>query len=241
MKIRPAAALAAAAVLVALPRYMIAQRFADGQVAPTGPVWSALVDGSAAAWALLEALTLAYVQTIYGATRNPNLKRWSYVVIACIALVSAPTIVAVSAGLTLTELLGVASPWHWLWSATLTGSYALIVTSAFAADAAARPVDALIDALDARQPPQAIAAQQVTVNVSREAPPEATGARSSPVERVSQLSAPTKRTAAQTEQAIAAALAAGMTTSPAIAAQIGKSTAWVKRSNAWRAFREAAK
>ena len=243
MKIRPAAALAASAVLVAMPRYLIAQRFADGQPAPAGPEWQTLVDLSAVAWAILEALTLAYIQTVYGKTKTPALRRWSLIVTGCIASVSAPTIVAVSSGLSLTSLLGVATPLHVLWATFLTASYALIVLAAFAADSAdsMREVGALVDALDAQRQPQAIAAQQVTVNVAQVAPPEATASDSRPVAAVSRLPSPAKRPSALVEQAVAAQLAAGLTTSPAIAVEIGKSSALVKQTAAWRAFREAAK
>ena len=174
MKIRPAAALAASAVLVAMPRYLIAQRFADGQPAPAGPEWQTLVDLSAVAWAILEALTLAYIQTVYGKTKTPALRRWSLIVTGCIAVVSAPTIVAVSSGLSLTALLGIATPLHVLWATFLTASYALIVLAAFAADSAdsMREVGALVDALDAQRQPQAVAAQQVTVNVGAATSPQ---------------------------------------------------------------------
>ena len=245
MKIRPAAALAGAAVIVAMPRYLIAQRFADGQPAPAGAEWQTLVDVSAVAWAILEALTLAYIQTVYGQTKTPSLRRWSVIVTGCIATVSAPTIVAVSAGLTLTGLLGIATPLHVLWSAFLTASYALIVLAAFAADSAgaeqARRVDALVDALDAAQrQPQAVAAVQVNVNTAPNTSPEPQGSDSRPVAVATRLPAPKKPSAA-TEQAVGAALAAGLTTSPAIAAEIGKSPALVKRTEAWHRFREAAK
>lgn len=244
MKIRPAAALAAAAVIVAMPRYLIAQRFADGQPAPAGPEWQTLVDLSAVAWAILEALTLAYIQTVYGQTKTPALRRWSLIVTGCIAIVSAPTIVAVSAGLSLTALLGVATPLHVLWSTFLTASYALIVLAAFAADSAgaeqAKRVDALIDELDAAQErPQAVAAVQVNVNTAQNTPSDAQAGDSRPVAAVSRLPAP-KMPSRATEQAVAAALAAGLTTSPAIAAEIGKSPALVKRTQAWHKFREGA-
>lgn len=242
LKIRPAAALAAAAVIVAMPRYLIAQRFADGQPAPAGAEWQTLVDLSAVAWAILEALTLAYIQTVYGQTKTPTLRRWSLIVTGCIAIVSAPTIVAVSAGLSLTALLGIATPLHVLWSTFLTASYALIVLAAFAADSAsaerARRVDELIDSLDAAgERPQAIAAAQVTVNVGQNAAPEPQGSDSSPVAAAARLPAPKKPSAA-TEQAVAAAIAAGKATSPAIAAEIGKSPALVKRTDAWHKFRQ---
>ena len=242
MKIRPAAALAGAAVIVAMPRYLIAQRFADGQPAPAGAEWQTLVDLSAVAWAILEALTLAYIQTVYGKTKTPALRRWSLIVTGCIAIVSAPTIVAVSAGLSLVALLGVATPLHVLWSTFLTASYAMIVLAAFAADSAdsMREVGALVDAIDAQRQPQAVAAAQVTVNVAQVAPPNAQGSDSRPVAAVSRLPTP-KMPSQATEQAVGAALAAGLTTSPAIAAEIGKSPALVKRTEAWHRFREAAK
>ena len=99
---------------------------------------------------------------------------------------------------------------------------------------------ALIDALDAQRQPQAIAAQQVTVNVAQVAPPEATGSDSRGVGRVLRLTAH-KRPSQATESAVSAAIQAGMTTSPAIAAEIGKSAALVKQTESWRKFREAAK
>lgn len=242
MKIRPAAALAASAVLVAMPRYLIAQRFADGQPAPAGPEWQTLVDLSAVAWAILEALTLAYIQTVYGKTKTPALRRWSLIVTGCIAVVSAPTIVAVSSGLSLTALLGVATPLHVLWATFLTASYALIVLAAFAADSAdsMREVGALVDALDAQRQPQAVAAQQVTVNVGQNAPPDAQGSDSRGVGRVLRLTAH-KRPSQATEAAVQAAIESGCLTSPAIAVEIQKSAALVKQTNAWRKFREAAK
>lgn len=242
MKIRTGAVLAAAAVLVALPRHLVAQLHQAGYPSPSGPIWPVVVIGSAAAWAALEAGTMFYLWNAYGQSRRRHLLWLMGAILGAIALTNAPSLVADSAGLTLTELVGIASPAHWLWAIASIASTLLVVIAAGAADAATAEAGtaALIDALDAQRQPQAVAAVQVNVNTAQNTPPDAQGSDSRPVAAVSRLPAP-KMPSQATEQAVAAALAAGLTTSPAIAAEIGKSPALVKRTEAWHRFREAAK
>jgi hypothetical protein len=242
MKIRTGAVLAAAAVAVAFPRHLVAQLHQAGYGTPTGAAWPVLIVASAAAWAALEALTMFYLWNAYGQSRRRHLLWLMGAILGAIALTNAPSLVADSAGLTLTGLVGIASAAHWLWAVASIASTLLVVIAAGAADAATTEAGtaALIDALDAQRQPQAIAAQQVTVNVSRESPPDAMAGpprRETAPLRISGH----KKPSAATESAVSAAIQAGMTTSPAIAAEIGKSSALVKQTAAWRKFREAAK
>lgn len=239
MKIRTGAVLAAAAVAVAFPRHLVAQLHQAGYGTPTGAAWPVLIVASAAAWAALEALTMFYLWNAYGQSRRRHLLWLMGAILGAIALTNAPSLVADSAGLTLTGLVGIASAAHWLWAVASIASTLLVVIAAGAADAATTEAGtaALIDAIDAQRQPQAVAAQQVTVNVAQVAPPEATGSDSRGVGRVLRLTAH-KRPSAQTESAVSAAIQAGMTTSPAIAAEIGKSAALVKQTESWRKFRE---
>lgn len=219
---RIGSALAAAAVVVALPRHLVAQLHQAGYPAPSGPVWPVVVIGSAIAWAALEAGTMFYLWHAYTVTRRRHLLALMFTILAAIAATNAPSLVADSAGLTLTGLVGVASIAHWLWSVASIAATLLVVVAAGAADAASMAVnqriDALVDAIDAQQsPPQAVAAQQVTVNVSRESDaPKVRGRESA------------------TERAVAFALSAGATSSSEIAAKIGVSSPAVRMTSAWR-------
>lgn len=229
---RIGSALAAAAVVVALPRHLVAQLHQAGYPAPTGPVWPVVVIGSAIAWAALEAGTMFYLWHAYTVTRRRHLLALMFTILAAIAATNAPSLVADSAGLTLTGLVGVASIAHWLWSVASIAATLLVVVAAGAADAASMAVnqriDALVDAIDARQTPaqavqpvpitvQPVAAQQVTVNVSRESDaPKVRGRESA------------------TERAVAFALSAGATSSSEIAAKIGVSSPAVRMTSAWR-------
>lgn len=239
MKLRTGAILAAAAVAVAFPRHLVAQLHQAGYGTPTGVAWPVLIVASAAAWAALEALTMFYLWNAYGQSRRRHLLWLMGAILGAIALTNAPSLVADSAGLTLTGLVGIASPAHWLWAVASIASTLLVVIAAGAADAATTEAGtaALIDALDAQRQPQAVAAVQVNVNTAQNTPPDAQGSDSRPVAAVSRLPAP-KMPSAQTEAAVVAALAAGLTTSPAIAAEIGKSPALVKRTEAWHKFRQ---
>lgn len=235
-RIRLGPVLAAAAVVVALPRYLIAQRFADGQAAPSGPEWLTLIDASAVAWALLEALTLAYVArsvaTASGGTRNALL-RWSWLIVAACSVVAAPVIVAVGSRQSLTDLLSAASIGHWAWAIVLTASYGLVVMAAFAADAATEQAQIAerVDALDIRraEPVQAVAAQQVTVNVAQNTPPASQAGSGRGVECHMAIAGQMS-----TERAVEAALRERPQSSALIAAGIGVSSAAVRRTAAWR-------
>lgn len=235
---RIGSALAAAAVVVALPRHLVAQLHQAGYPAPSGPVWPVVVIGSAIAWAALEAGTMFYLWHAYTATRRRHLLALMLTILAAIAATNAPSLVADSAGLTLTALVGVASIGHWLWSVASIAATLLVVVAAGAADAASIAVnvriDALVDALDARQtPPQAISAQQVTVNVSQATPPEATG---SDLARLAVQNIPQE--GSHTERAVRAALIDGAKSSNQIAGLIGVSSAAVRQTAAWRKHRK---
>lgn len=231
--------LAAAAVVVALPRHLVAARHAAGLPTPIGPDWDVVVNVSAGAWALLEALTMFYLWSAFSQTRRRHLLALMFIILASIAVTNAASLVADSAGLTLTELVGVASVGHWAWAIASIGSTLLVVVAAGSADAATieatdwrkraeEAVSALTDAVDANhaavQPAQAapimvqpVAAQQVTVNVSHETPaPKGRGRESA------------------TELAVASALSAGARSSSEIAARLGISSAAVRQLRAWR-------
>lgn len=174
MKIRTGAVLAAAAVAVAFPRHLVAQLHQAGYGTPTGAAWPVLIVASAAAWAALEALTMFYLWNAYGQSRRRHLLWLMGAILGAIALTNAPSLVADSAGLTLTGLVGIASAAHWLWAVASIASTLLVVIAAGAADAATTEAGtaALIDALDAQRQPQAVAAQQVTVNVGAATSPQ---------------------------------------------------------------------
>lgn len=231
--------LAAAAVVVALPRYLIAQRFADGQVAPSGSEWQTLVDVSAVAWACLEALTLAYIaraRSIAGGDARRELSIWSWGVVIAVSIVAAPVIVAVGSHVTLTDLLVAASISHWVWASILTASYGLVVKGAFAADSVfddrATRIDALVDALDARQEtpaaPVAAAQASVTVNVGQTTPPALQASATQGVEGHVAITEPM-----DTETRVLQALASGRRTSKQIAAELGLSDSAVRMTDAW--------
>lgn len=235
---RIGSALAAAAVVVALPRHLVAQLHQAGYPAPSGPVWPVVVIGSAIAWAALEAGTMFYLWHAYTVTRRRHLLALMFTILAAIAATNAPSLVADSAGLTLTALVGVASIAHWLWSVASIAATLLVVVAAGAADAASMAVnqriDALVDAIDARQTPaQAVAAQQVTVNVSQTTPPEATGIDSSHV------AAPLRIVAqSETDRAVERAIRDGLQTSTAISAAIGITPQAVRMTGAWKRRQE---
>lgn len=235
---RIGSALAAAAVVVALPRHLVAQLHQAGYPAPSGPVWPVVVIGSAIAWAALEAGTMFYLWHAYTVTRRRHLLALMFTILAAIAATNAPSLVADSAGLTLTGLVGVASIAHWLWSVASIAATLLVVVAAGAADAATiaanQRIDALVDAIDARQsPPQAVAAQQVTVNVSQTTPPEATGSDSGHV------AAPLRIVAqSETDRAVERAIRDGLSTSTAISAAIGITPQAVRMTGAWKRRQE---
>lgn len=152
--------LAAAAVVVALPRHLIAQLHAAGFGAPTAPAWGALIVGSAVAWAFLEAATMFAVLTAYQQSKQRRLIVFAFAILASIAMTNAPSLVADSARIGLTDLLGVASPAHWLWSVSSIAATLLVIVAAGAADAAIeeKRVADRIDELD-RQSAMAQAAR----------------------------------------------------------------------------------
>ena len=236
---RIGSALAAAAVVVALPRHLVAQLHQAGYPAPTGPVWPVVVVGSAVAWAGLEAGTMFYLWAAYTQTRRRHLLALMFTILGAIAATNAPSLVADSAGLTLTGLVGVASIAHWGWAVASIAATLLVVVAAGAADAATvavnQRIDALVDAIDARQmPAQAVAAQQVTVNVSQNTPPEAIGSDSS------HDAAPLRITAqTETDRAVERALRDGLSTSTAIGAAIGITPQAVRMTTAWKRRQEA--
>lgn len=232
--------LAAAAVVVALPRYLIAQRFADGQAAPSGSEWLTLVDASAVAWACLEALTLAYIaraRSLAAGDARQALTNWSWAVVVAVSIVAAPVIVAVGSHQTLTDLLVAASISHWAWASILTASYGLVVMGAFAADSAfdahASRIDALVDALDARQEmssvPAAAAQASMTVNVGQTTQP-ALQASAGQSDRGHVAIAGHS----EVETGVSALLVDGVRSSPEIARALGISASAVRMSDAWR-------
>lgn len=145
--------LAAAAVVVALPRHVIAALHAAGFGAPEG-AWYALIIASAAFWALLEALTVFHLWNAYSVSKRRYLTGLIGIVVLAVAVTNAPSLVADSAGLRLTQLLPVAGLWHWVWSVSSIGANLLVVLAAGAADAAIdhaeerKRIEALTDALD---------------------------------------------------------------------------------------------
>ncbi len=238
-RLRTGSALAAAAVVVALPRHLVAQLHQAGYPSPAGPVWPVVVIGSAVAWAGLEAGTMFYLWSAYSQTRRRHLLVLMFAILGAIAATNAPSLVADSAGLTLTALVGVASIAHWSWAIASIAATLLVVVAAGAADAATiatqQRIDALVDAIDAgREPVQAVAAQQVTVNVSQTSPPDATGSDSRHVESVLRTSAQS-----DTERAVEVALLDGAHTSVEIAEAVGITPGAVRQTLAWRMRRKA--
>lgn len=135
-RIRLGPILAFSAILVAMPRTLVAASHAAGLQVPSGPDWVAVVYVSAVAWAALEALTLARLSLAFTQTKRRGLFALIVLDLAVVATVYAPSLVADSAGLALVALIGVASALHIVWAVMQTMTYMLIVVSGFAADAA---------------------------------------------------------------------------------------------------------
>jgi hypothetical protein len=231
-RIRTGEALALAAILVSLPRHGVAQLHQAGMAVPSAPWWAAVVGVSAVAWGLLEALTLAHLQRAYTQTRKRGLVTLTVVILATIATVNAPSLVADSAGLTLTGLLGVASITHWVWAGASILSTLLVVVAAFAADAATAQAAtaALVDALDSRRSETAlaVAGASVTVNVGQTAAGATeSGGRLSEGGHVAIAGPQT------TETRVLEALAKGPRPSKLIAAELGLSDSAVRMTDAW--------
>lgn len=237
-RIRLGELLAFSAVLVTLPRHLVAQLHQAGMSVPAAGWWAAAIGVSSIAWAFLEALTLFHLLRAYTQTRRRHLLALMFTILAAIAATNAPSLVADSAGLTLTGLVGVASIAHWGWAVASIAATLLVVVAAGAADAATvavnQRIDALVDAIDARQmPAQAVAAQQVTVNVSQNTPPEAIGSDSS------HDAAPLRITAqTETDRAVERALRDGLSTSTAIGGAIGITPQAVRMTTAWKRRQE---
>ena len=232
-RIRTGEALALAAILVSLPRHGVAQLHQAGMAVPSAPWWAAVVGVSAVAWGLLEALTLAHLQRAYTQTRKRGLVTLTVVILATIATVNAPSLVADSAGLTLTGLLGVASITHWVWAGASILSTLLVVVAAFAADAATEQagIAERVDALDSRRESgaQALAATSVTVNVGQSAAGATeTGGRLSEGGHVA-TQGPT-----DTEIGVSALLVDGAKSSAEIARTLGVSSSAVRMTDAWK-------
>lgn len=232
-RIRTGEALALAAILVSLPRHGVAQLHQAGMAVPSAPWWAAVVGVSAVAWGLLEALTLAHLQRAYSQTRKPILVTLTVVILATIATVNAPSLVADSAGLTLTGLLGIASLPHWVWAGASILSTLLVVVAAFAADAATAQarIAERVDALDSRRSETAlaVAGASVTVNVGQSAAGATeSGGRQSEGGHVA-IAGPT-----DTEIGVSALLVDGAKSSAEIARTLGISASAVRMSDAWR-------
>ncbi len=232
-RIRTGEALALAAILVSLPRHGVAQLHQAGMAVPSAPWWAAVVGVSAVAWGLLEALTLAHLQRAYSQTRKPILVTLTVVILATIATVNAPSLVADSAGLTLTGLLGIASLPHWVWAGASILSTLLVVVAAFAADAATAQarIAERVDALDSRRSETAlaVAGASVTVNVSQNTPPEATGSDLRNAGGHVAIAGPT-----DTEIGVSALLVDGAKSSVEIARTLGVSSSAVRMTDAWK-------
>ena len=129
-------ALAGAAVLVSLARHLVASRHQAGLPAPSGPGWTTLVDLSAVAWAVLEALTLFYLWSAYSQTGRRYLVGFMVVILGLIGLTNTPPLVADAGGQTLVELLGAATPALGVWAFSAIIANGAVVLAAGAADAA---------------------------------------------------------------------------------------------------------
>lgn len=242
-RLRLGEGLALAAILVSLPRHAVAQLHQAGMAVPSAPWWAAIVGVSAVAWGLLEALTLFHLLRAYSATRKRHLIALTLAILATIATVNAPSLVADSAGLTLTGLLGVATVSHWVWATASILTTLLVVVAASAADAATvesedqrqradRLTQVLTDALDARQIPQvapvAAAQASVTVNVAQATSPALKGNARQGVDRRSAIVGHEN-----TETRVLRALRAGARTSTQIAAAVGVTPAAVRLTDSW--------
>jgi len=129
-------ALAGAAVLVSLARHLVASRHQAGLPAPSGPGWTTLVDLSAVAWAVLEALTLFYLWSAYSQTGRRYLIGFMVGILGLIGLTNTPPLVADAGGQTLVELLGAATPALGVWAFSAIIANGAVVLAAGAADAA---------------------------------------------------------------------------------------------------------
>lgn len=145
--------LAAAAIVVALPRHIIAALHAGGFGSPDG-FWYPLILIGAGFWAVLEALTVFHLWNAYSVAKKPYLVALILIVVISIAITNAPSLVADSAGLKLTQLLPVAGIAHWVWSISSIAGNLIVVLAAGAADAAIdrteeqRRIAELTDSLD---------------------------------------------------------------------------------------------
>ena len=252
--------LGAAAVIVALPRHVVAALHAAGLTVPRGEAWDVVVIASAVALAILEALTIGYAM-------RARLVRHVWLMLAVVSVTFAPSLVADSAGLSLVQLTGAASVAHYVWSAALVAANLLIVQVANAADAAlasehdrltaahAEAAAAERRASDARQAltdgidmlrqeldtlrqdvgsrSAAMAAQSVTVNVASATPPSRTA---SDLRGVQVADGAASREARET--AVAHALGAGRRTLPALAEATGIPISQIRRTAAWQTRQE---
>ena len=241
IRIRLGPILAFSAILVAMPRTLVAASHAAGLQVPSGPDWVAVVYVSAVAWAALEALTLARLSLAFTQTKRRGLFALIVLDLAVVAMVYAPSLVADSAGLALVALIGVASALHIVWAVMQTMTYMLIVVSGFAADAATgdsedqrkradKLAQALTDAIDARNAaPVAAAQSSVTVNVGQSAAGATeSGGRQSEGGHVA-IAGPTN-----TEIGVSALLVDGVKSSAEIARTLGVSPSAVRMTDAWR-------
>lgn len=252
--------LGAAAVVVALPRHIVAALHAAGLTVPRGEAWDVVVIASAVALAILEALTIGYAM-------RARLVRHVWLMLAVVSVTFAPSLVADSAGLSLVQLTGAASVAHYVWSAALVAANLLIVQVANAADAAlasehdrltvahAEAAAAERRAADARQAltdgvdtlrqeldtlrqivgsqAAAVAAQSVTVNVASATPPSRTA---SDLRGVQTADGVTSRAARET--AVNGALAQGARTLTQIETATGIPISQIRRTVAWQSRRQ---
>lgn len=227
--------LAAAAVVVALPRHMVAARFAAGLPAPIGPEWTATIDVSALSWAALEALVVFYLWRAYALARRRYLLGLIACVVFALAATNAPSLVADSLRIQLTELLPAAGPAHWSWAVASIGGNLLVVIAAGAADAAidgaylTTQVAELTDRVDKAAAPQ-VAVQVNTVQVAPQvvaaAQPEPAQEQPLPVEAQPEPERP-----ATVERLLSTYPKA---TATWIARQLGVSRQAVSKSSEWR-------
>ncbi len=241
IRIRLGPILAFSAILVAMPRTLVAASHAAGLQVPSGPDWVAVVYVSAVAWAALEALTLARLSLAFTQTKRRGLFALIVLDLAVVATVYAPSLVADSAGLALVALIGVASALHIVWAVMQTMTYMLIVVSGFAADAATegsedqrkradKLAQALTDAIDARNAaPVAAAQSSVTVNVGQ----SAAGATESGG-RQSEGGHVATHDPTNTEIGVSALLVDGAKSSTEIARTLGISSSAVRMTDAWK-------